>query len=220
MMLPVLPPHIAGNAFCFISTVLIAYQVIRHPNKLRLFILGYSMITLPASIINTVQLENLVSVRCNVLVYLVSTLIMSVTHFFMTLDVGYRLRVGEEGNHWRDPLVLIGMLFVTGTSVFLVVQIVILALNADGQQDHPLKACFIGGVVCAIVGDCAVFTFTFKPLIYWRKNRTNEGHSRTTALGVCEIYIICKCKQRMMCNGLCLISLSMLTVTIFIYSTI
>lgn len=181
-MLSILPPHIASSAFCFVSSVLIAYQVIIRPNKLRFSILGYSIFTLPASIINTLSLEGIVSQRANSLVYLVSTLLMCITHFFMVLDVGYRLRMGEA--NWKHPLVLCGIAFSICTSVLLLAEIIILAINSSGKEEYALKGAFIAGVVAAIIADSCVFTYTFKPLLYWKEKRVNEGHSRTTALGV------------------------------------
>lgn len=181
-MNPILPEHIASSVFCFLASILIAYQSLKHPNKLRLFILAYSIMTLPASIISTAYIENLVFARTNSLVYLVSTLLMTVTHFFMLLDVGRRLRLGHS--YWKHPLVLFGIFFLGCTAILLFVQIIILAANRSGVEEYPLRACFTAGVICAIFGDMAVFTYTFKPLLYWNENRLNEGHSRTTALGV------------------------------------
>jgi len=181
-MLSILPAHITSTVFCFISSLLIAYQVIKRPNKLRFSILGYSIFTLPASIISTLSLEGLVSQRANSLVYLVSTLLMCITHFFMVLDVGYRLRAGDAP--WKHPLVLCGIAFSACTSILLLAEIIILAINSSGTEEYPLKGAFIAGVICAIIADSCVFTYTFMPLLYWREKRVNEGHSRTTALGV------------------------------------
>lgn len=189
-MNPVLPKHIASSAFCFISSILIAYHSLKHPNKLRLFILGYSIMTLPASIISTIYIEDLVSARTNSIVYLVSTLLMTVTHFFMLLDVGKRLRLGVS--YWNHVLVLFGIFFLGCTVIVIFVQIIILGENRTGMEEYPLRPCFITGVICAICGDMAVFTYTFKPLLYWKENRLNEGHSRTTALGVSWTFYLVK----------------------------
>lgn len=177
-----LPGHIVSTTFCTIASVLIAYQVFKHPNKLRIFILVYSIITLPASIIATLQIEGYVSHRTNSLVYLVTTLLMTVIHFFMLLDVGYRLRRGD--GDWKHYLVVVGIVFLTITCLLLFAQIIIMAVNHDGEQHFPLQGAFISGVITALIGDSSVFTYTFMPLIYWKKNRVNDGYSRTTALGV------------------------------------
>lgn len=180
---PILPGHIASSSFCVLMTLLVLFQVCRNPNKLRLSILGYSILAFPPSIVNTLHVQGIISARTNSMVYLIATLIMTFAHFFMMLEVGYRLRIGE-GN-WKDPLVTIGMVFLGISCILLLVQIGILAVNSDGLQQHPIKGCFIAGVICSIIGHTSVFTYTFTPLIYWKKNRTNEGLSRVTALGVC-----------------------------------
>ncbi|KAG2229925.1 hypothetical protein INT48_008306 [Thamnidium elegans] len=177
-----LPGHIVSTTFCAIASILIAYQVFKHPNKLRIFILVYSILTLPASVIATLQIEGYVSYRTNSMVYLISTLLMTVIHFFMLLDVGYRLRRGD--GDWKHYLVVVGIVFLTITCILLFVQIIIMAVNHDGEQHFPLQGAFIAGVVAALIGDSSVFTYTFMPLIYWKKNRVNDGYSRTTALGI------------------------------------
>lgn len=182
-MNPILPWHIASSSFCVVMIILILFQVCRNPNKLRLSILGYSLMAIPPSIVNTLHVQGMISARANSMVYLVSTLLMTFAHFLMMLEVGYRLRIGE-GN-WKDPLVTIGMVFLGISCILLFVQIGILAVNSSGSEEHPLKGCFIAGVVTSIVGHTSVFTYTFTPLLYWKKNRTNEGLSRITALGVC-----------------------------------
>lgn len=181
-MLSILPAHIVSSSFCFISSLVITYQVIKRPNKVRFSVLGYSILTLPASIVSTLSLEGIVSQRANSLVYLVSTFIMCITHFFMVLDVGYRLRMGEA--NWRHPLVLCGAAFSACTNTLLLAEIIILGINSSGTEEYPLKGAFIAGVICAIVAGSCVFTYTFMPLLYWREKRINEGHSRTTAIGV------------------------------------
>ncbi|KAI8976010.1 hypothetical protein BDB01DRAFT_728228 [Pilobolus umbonatus] len=104
----------------------------------------------------------------------------------MLLDVGYRLRVGEA--NFKHPLVTIGVIFEVATLALLLTEAALLIKMDDPSapdfNPYPLKWAFIVGVVVALISDCAVFTFTFLPLIYWKKNRTNEGHSRTTAIGI------------------------------------
>ncbi|KAI8087330.1 hypothetical protein BDF21DRAFT_335174 [Thamnidium elegans] len=100
----------------------------------------------------------------------------------MLLDVGYRLRRGD--GDWKHYLVVVGIVFLTITCILLFVQIIIMAVNHDGEQHFPLQGAFIAGVVAALIGDSSVFTYTFMPLIYWKKNRVNDGYSRTTALGI------------------------------------
>ncbi|CAO3625201.1 unnamed protein product [Mucor fragilis] len=186
-MLSILPAHIVSSSFCFISSLVITYQVIKRPNKVRFSVLGYSILTLPASIVSTLSLEGIVSQRANSLVYLVSTFIMCITHFFMVLDVGYRLRMGEA--NWRHPLVLCGAAFSACTNTLLLAEIIILGINSSGTEEYPLKGAFIAGVICAIVAGSCVFTYTFMPLLYWREKRINEGHSRTTAIGIWFFFI-------------------------------
>lgn len=189
-MKSVLPAHIASSAFCFIASLLIAFQVIRHPNKVRISILGYSIFTLPASIINTLAIEGIIPNRTNSLVYLVSTFLMGVTHFFMMLDVGYRLRAGSDEKVWRHPLVIIGIIFLSITGILLLVEIIVLAVNKNELEEYPVKGCFIAGVVCCIIGDSSIFTFTFLPLMSWRKSRSDHNQQKTTALGVNIAYYI------------------------------
>lgn len=181
-MNPILPWHIASSSFCVFMIILIVFQVCRNPNKLRLSILGYSIMAIPPSIVNTLHVQGMISARTNAMVYLIATLLMTFAHFLMMLEVGYRLRIGE-GN-WKDPLVTVGMVFLGVSCILLLVQIGILAVNSSGSEEYPLKGCFIAGVVCSIIGHTSVFTYTFTPLIYWKKNRTNEGLSRITALGI------------------------------------
>lgn len=175
--------HIISSTFCAIASILITYQVVRHPNKLRLSILFYSAITLPASIICTLRIADIVSDRVNSLTYLVSTLLMAGTHCFMLLDVGRRLRTEHETS-WKNPLVITGLIFLGITGALLLTEISILAVNKSGHESFPLKGCFIAGVVACIIGDSAIFTFTFQPLIYLKERRVTEGQSTTTALGV------------------------------------
>lgn len=182
-MQSVLIGHIISSVFCLIASILITYQVVRHPNKLRLSILFYSAITLPASIISTLKIADVVSDRVNSLTYLVSTFLMAGTHCYMLLDVGYRLRTEKE-MAWKHPLVITGIAFLGITGALLITEICILAVNKSGQESFPLKGCFIAGVVACIIGDSCIFTFTFQPLIYWKERRITEGQSTTTALGV------------------------------------
>lgn len=178
-----LPAHITSSAFCVFATIMIAFQVCRNPNKIRLYILCYSILALPSSIVNTLTISGTLDQRTDSLVYLASTLFMTVAHFSILLDVGYRLRIGETT--WKNPTVIVGIVFLSVSGVLLIAQIIYLAINPDGKQQYPLTPCFIAGFVTSVVGNLAVFIYGFKPLIYWRENRTNEGLSRITALGVC-----------------------------------
>lgn len=181
-MISAFPAYLTSSIFCFIASILTAYKVCKHPNKLRVFILGYSIMTLPASIVNTLHVEGYVSSNCNSLVYLISTFLMTVVHFFMLFDVAHRLRV--KGADWKHPLVIVAMIFSGLACILLVAQIILLGINSGGKYDFPIKWGFIAGVVVAMIGDGSMFTYTFIPLIYWKENRVNEGYSRTTALGV------------------------------------
>ncbi|KAI7890083.1 uncharacterized protein EV154DRAFT_422630 [Mucor mucedo] len=98
----------------------------------------------------------------------------------MLFDVAHRLRV--DGKSWKHPLVIVAIIFSSLACMILLVQIFMLGINH--KIDFPAKWMFISGVVVAMLGDGSMFTYTFKPLIYWRKNRMNEGYSRTTALGI------------------------------------
>lgn len=176
------PAHLASSIFCFIASVLTAYQAYKHPKKLRLIILGYSVLTLPASIVTTLHVEGYVSSKSNSLVYLISTFLMMVVHFFMLFDVAHRLRL--DGANMKHPLVIIALLFLSLACIDLIAQIILLAINADHKAAFPAKWMFVLGVVVAILGDGSMFTYTFIPLVYWRENQINEEYSRTTALGV------------------------------------
>lgn len=174
------PAFIVGNAFCFISTVLIACQVYRSPKKLRIFIGIFSLLTLPCSIVDTLTFESIISDRWNSLTYLISTFLMMTMHFTMTLDMGFQLRA--ENASWKHWQVVIGIGGVTASNICILVQIGILGANPLDQ--FPYKPAFILGVCLACVGDSSVMYYAFAPLVRRKKNRTQPIHSKTTAYGV------------------------------------
>ncbi|EIE85496.1 hypothetical protein RO3G_10206 [Rhizopus delemar RA 99-880] len=99
--------------------------------------------------------------------------------------------------YWRHPLVLIGTIFLLLTLAALMAQIVAIAPQTVFSEDRVLLVCFVIGLICAILADVAAFTYTFLPLIEWKKEkRSTEGLSKTTALGIwffvtqCTFYII------------------------------
>ncbi|KAI8388056.1 uncharacterized protein BYT42DRAFT_482594, partial [Radiomyces spectabilis] len=81
---------------------------------------------------------------------------------------------------WKHFLVIIGMIFLVGSCICLIVQIILLSVH---HEPFPRRPVFITGVCFAIICDGSTFTYTFSSLIHWRANRINEGQSRTTALG-------------------------------------
>ena len=95
----------------------------------------------------------------------------------------------------RHPLVLIGAIFLLLTLTALMTQIITIAPQTVFSEDRVLLISFVIGLICAILADVAAFTYTFLPLIEWKKEkRSTEGLSKTTALGV-SIYIqICTIK--------------------------
>jgi hypothetical protein len=98
----------------------------------------------------------------------------------MLTDMGCRLR-SEEPN-WRHPLVLASVFFLLCALAMLLSQIIVLCQKSE--WDYPLWSTFITGICISIVSVSFIFTYTFMPLIYWKKNRKTVGYSRTTALGV------------------------------------
>lgn len=174
------PAFIVGNAFYFISTVLIACQVYRSPKKLRIFIGIFSLLTLPCSIVDTLTFESIISDRWNSLTYLISTFLMMTMHFAMTLDMGFQLRA--ENASWKHWQVVIGIGGVAASNICILVQVGILGANPLDQ--FPYKPAFILGVCLACVGDSSVMYYAFAPLVRRKKNRTQPIHSKTTAYGV------------------------------------
>ncbi|KAI8381401.1 uncharacterized protein BYT42DRAFT_566389 [Radiomyces spectabilis] len=167
------------DIFCLLSTVLIAYPVIRYPKKLRTFIACFSLSTLPACVVNTLTQEGILADRWNSLTYLVSTLLMFLMHFWMLLDLAHRIRYSEAcWRHWLVRLALAGLLLAS-TSLLLEI-----GFMFARNEDFPVKSAFITGVFFAIVSDGAIFNYTFLPLIRLGKNRTEDYHSKTTALGL------------------------------------
>lgn len=189
-------PHLAhfiSTAFCIVASILVACQVYRNPNKLRLFVLIYSISALPSSILNTLSSENQSLAKANTLIFVILSAIKVSSHFLMIITVGSKLRA--DNMYWRHPLVLIGAIFLLLTLTALMTQIITIAPQTVFSEDRVLLISFVIGLICAILADVAAFTYTFLPLIEWKKEkRSTEGLSKTTALGV-SIYIqICTIK--------------------------
>ncbi|KAI8879731.1 hypothetical protein K501DRAFT_256283 [Backusella circina FSU 941] len=105
---------------------------------------------------------------------------MLLSHMYMLTDLGCRLR-SEEAN-WRHPLVMASVFFLLCALSMLLSQIIVLSQKPD--WDYPLWSTFIISICISIVSVSFIFTYTFMPLIYWKKNRKTVGYSRTTALGI------------------------------------
>ncbi|KAI9271944.1 hypothetical protein BDA99DRAFT_308823 [Phascolomyces articulosus] len=61
-----------------------------------------------------------------------------------------------------------------------------MTLDIGFKIEHTVRWMFILGVCLAIVGQFAAFLHAFLPLIRWKRHRTQESHSRTTAYGFCR----------------------------------
>lgn len=183
-MINVHPIYIVASVFCTIATILITCQVYKNPNRLRMFVLFYSIVTLPAAFINVFTVEGALTLQADALTFVISTLLKVVSHFLMVLSVGYRLRM--NGTYWKHPLILMGIFFLICTVASILLQIgFVIAYGQDIIYSRMLFFLFIIGLICAILADILAFTYTFLPLIRWKEeSRDNEGHARTTALGV------------------------------------
>ncbi|KAI8141719.1 hypothetical protein BJV82DRAFT_160385 [Fennellomyces sp. T-0311] len=106
-------------------------------------------------------------------------MIMVAMNHYITLDIGYKMQVRAS---WLKYLALGSWTTVVAVLAILVVQIVFVLVQQD--REFTIRWMFIFGVCMAIVGACCAFFFSFWPLIRWRKNRTQEAHSRTTAYGI------------------------------------
>ena len=175
---PVGRAYIASILFNTIVSVLIALKTIRQPKKVRYVLLVFSLLTLPASIVNGLTYEEIIPVHWNSFGYLLSTLFMLALHFWLNLDIGKHLRVG--GIQYGSPFVIAGAVGLTG-SLFVLYEIFLLLLRND---PYPFRPAFITGVCLAIFCDGATYIYSFSILIHFKSQRHHEGQSRTTSLGV------------------------------------
>lgn len=171
--------YIATVAVEAALSIFIAIKTFLQPRKVRYVMLTFSLITLTASIVNTLTYLTVITRHWNAFAYLVSTLFMLVVHFWLNLDVGMHLRVG--GIDWKHPLVLAGAAGLGGSMACLATQVIILLIRND---PFPVRAAFITGVCLAIFCDSAAYIYAFSCLIHLKKRRIHEGQSKTTSLGV------------------------------------
>ncbi|KAL9539337.1 hypothetical protein MBANPS3_010315 [Mucor bainieri] len=171
--------YITTVALEAVLSVFIAIKTFLQPRKVRYVMLVFSLITLAASIVNTLSYLNLITSHWNSFAYLVSTLFMLALHYWLNLDIGKYLRVG--GIDWKHPLVLAGAAGLGGSMACLTTQLIILLIRND---PYPIRAAFITGVCLAIACDSAAYTYSFSSLIHLKKHRLHEGQAKTTSLGV------------------------------------
>ncbi|GAN08766.1 hypothetical protein MAM1_0222c08282 [Mucor ambiguus] len=170
--------YITTVALEAVLSVFIATKTFFQPKKVRYVMLVFSLITLAASIVNTLSYLNLITSHWNSFAYLISTLFMLALHYWLNLDIGKYLRVG--GIDWKHPLVLAGAAGLGGSMACLTTQLIILLIRND---PYPIRAAFITGVCLAIACDSAAYTYSFSSLIYL-KRQLHEGQAKTTSLGV------------------------------------
>lgn len=174
---------IASGALEAVFTFLIAIKTFRQPRKVRIVLLSFGLLTLPASVVNILSYSSIVSSHWNSFAYLTSTLFMLVLHFWLNLDVGKHLRIG--GVNYKCPYVVGGAVALVGSILCLSTQLVILLVRDDR---NPMRPAFITGVVMAIFCDGATYIYSFSALVNLRGKRIHEGQSRTTAIGVSTIF--------------------------------
>lgn len=170
---------VTSVAFETVAALLIAAKTLYQPKKVRYVLFAFSILTLPASIVNVLYYQNIVSSHWNSFAYLVSTLFMLTIHFWLTLDIGKHLR--SEGIQYKSPFVVGGAIGLVLATACLIIQIVLLFIR---DRAHPARPLFIAGVCLAIISDGATYTYSFSSLIRLKSQRLHEGQSRTTALGV------------------------------------
>ncbi|RCH78436.1 hypothetical protein CU098_002421 [Rhizopus stolonifer] len=176
--------YIVVAVFCSVATLLITSQVIKNPNRLRMFVMFYSIVTLPATVINALAAERVLDLKVDVLIFLISTLLKVVSHFLMILSVGHRLRLDQAS--WNHPLILFGSVFLVITVVAILLQLIFVTTHFKVfEKTTSLFYSFVVGLIAAIFADAFAFTYTFLPLMQWkRENRENEGNARNTAIGL------------------------------------
>jgi hypothetical protein len=171
--------YIATVAVEAVLSVLFAIKTFCQPRKVRYVMLIFSLVSLIASLINTLTHLNVIISHWNAFAYLISTLFMLVVHFWLNLDIGKHLRVG--GIDWKHPLVLAAAAGLGGSMACLATQVIILLIRND---PFPIRAAFITGVCLAIFCDSAAYIYSFSCLVHLKKHRIHEGQSKTTSLGV------------------------------------
>ncbi|KAG2229510.1 hypothetical protein INT48_004344, partial [Thamnidium elegans] len=161
------------------ASILIALKTYYKPKKIRYILLVFSILTLSASAVNILNYMDIVPNKWNSFSYLVSTTFMLTLHFWLNLDIGKHLRVGSV--QYSNPLVLAGVITLSGSLLCLACQTIILLVRND---DYPIKPAFVTGVTLAIFCDGTTYLYSFSALINLRSQRIHEGQSRTTSLGV------------------------------------
>ncbi|KAI7856721.1 hypothetical protein BDC45DRAFT_502144 [Circinella umbellata] len=173
------PGFIISSALCFIATLIVIIQAISNPKKLRYLIVCYAIFTLPSAIVNNLTAEGILRQRWNTLCYLLSTSLMLSLNYYMTLDIGFKMQVRKT---WLRYLFYISVLLLITVIVLLIIQIALLLSHTE--REYTIRWMFILGVCLAIGGQFSAFLYAFLPLIRWKKHRTQEAHSRTTAYGI------------------------------------
>ncbi|KAG1449381.1 hypothetical protein G6F56_008657 [Rhizopus delemar] len=175
--------YFASTAFCIVAFILVICQVYRNANKLRVFVLLYSLFALPSSILNSLTARDPSLLQADTIMFMITSILKVVFHFGMIISVGYKLRT--DNLHWRHPLILGGTFFLVCTMAALLAQTIYVAIVGAEHEIQPLKISFVIGLICAIITDVLAFIYTFLPLIHWKKEkRSTEGLSKTTALGI------------------------------------
>lgn len=159
--------------------LLIAIQTFWTPKKVRYVLLIFSLLTLPASIVNILTKIEIAPIQWNSLAYLVSTYAMLALHFWLNLDTGRQLRVG--GIEYKSPTIIAGTIALVASLICLIFQICYIFVK---KELYPFKTVFIISVCCAIVGDGAVYMYSFSALINFKTQRVYEGQTNTTFVGV------------------------------------
>ncbi|KAI9248120.1 hypothetical protein EDC94DRAFT_625171 [Helicostylum pulchrum] len=179
MISPIAALYITSGFLEITACVLIAVKTYYKPKKIRCILLLFSVLTLPASAVNILNYTGILPNKWNSFSYLVSTTFMLTLHFWLNLDIGKLLRVGSV--QYRNPLVLAGVITLSGSLLCLTCQTIILLVRDD---EYPIKPAFVTGVTFAIFCDAATYLYSFSALINLRSQRIHEGQSRTTSLGV------------------------------------
>jgi hypothetical protein len=185
MITPVAALYITSVSVETAVFILILIKTIYQPRKVGCVLSAFSILTLPASIVNVLSYIDIVPIHWNSFAYLASTLFMLAIHFWLTLDIGKHLRVG--GIRYNCPYVVAGAVGLGVATICIITQIVLLLVRND---PYPMRPVFVTGVCLAIVSDGCAYIYSFSSLIHFKSQRVHEGQSRTTALGVSFTFLM------------------------------